>query len=84
MRELFNGVEVDDIPLAFKGMADDKLQLVIETLPPKKQKMIDPITTPRPKRDVVQARKKVLDIAKQMEKEGKLTIEDLTGGEMID
>ena len=46
--------------------------------------MIDPITTPRPKRDVVQARKKVLDIAKQMEKEGKLTIEDLTGGEMVD
>lgn len=83
MRELFNAVEVDDIPLAFKGQ-EDKLNLVIETLPPKKQKMVEPITTPRPKKDVENARKKVLDLAKQMEKEGKLTIEDLTGGEMVD
>ena len=82
MRELFNAVEVDDIPLAFKGQ-EDKLNMVIETLPPKKQKMVEPITTPRPKKDVDNARKKVLDLAKQMEKEGKLTIEDLVGGEMI-
>ena len=45
--------------------------------------MVEPITTPRPKKDVDNARKKVLDLAKQMEKEGKLTIEDLVGGEMI-
>ena len=82
MRELFNAVEVDDIPLAFKGQ-EDKLNQVIETLPPKKQKMVEPITTPRPKKDVDNARKKVLDLAKQMEKEGKITIEDLVGGEMI-
>ena len=82
MRELFNAVEVDDIPLAFKGQ-EDKLNMVIETLPPKKQKMVEPITTPRPKAEVDGAKKKVLDIAKQMEKEGKITIEDLVGGEMI-
>jgi len=82
MRELFNAVEVDDIPLAFKGQ-EEKLNMVIETLPPKKQKMVEPITTPRPKKDVENARKKVLDLAKQMEKEGKLTIEDLVGGEMV-
>ena len=51
MRELFNAVEVDDIPLAFKGQ-EDKLNTVIETLPPKKQKMVEPITTPRPKAEV--------------------------------
>tara|TARA_B100000700_G_C15036792_1_gene853237 strand:+ start:543 stop:1457 length:915 start_codon:yes stop_codon:yes gene_type:complete len=82
MRELFNAVEVDDIPLAFKGQ-EDKLNQVIETLPPKKQKMVEPLTAPRPKKDVDNARKKVLDLAKQMEKEGKITIEDLVGGEMI-
>lgn len=84
MRELFNTVEVDDVALSLKGLGDDKLTLVTDTLPPKKQKMVEPITGPRPKRDVLQARNRVLDVAKEMEKEGKLTIEDLTGGEMID
>ena len=84
MRELFNTIEVDDVALSLKGLGDDKLTLVSDTLPPKKQKMIDPITVPTPKRDVMQARKRVVDVAKEMEKEGKLSIEDLTGGEMID
>ena len=84
MREVFNTIEVDDVALSLKGLGDDKLTLVSDTLPPKKQKMVEPITGPRPKRDVIQARKRVVDVAKEMEKEGKLSIEDLTGGEMID
>ena len=51
---------------------------------PKKQKMIEPVDGPRPKKYVLDARKRVLDVAKEMEKEGKLSIEDLTGGEMIE
>lgn len=84
MKELFNGVEVDDVSMSLKGLGDDKLTMVTETLPPKKQKMIEPVEGPRPKKEVLDARQRVLDVAKEMEKEGKLSIEDLTGGEMIE
>ena len=84
MKEIFNGVEIDDVSMSLKGMGEEKFNMVVDTLPPKKQKMIEPVDGPRPKKDVLDARKRVLDVAKEMEKEGKLSIEDLTGGEMIE
>ncbi len=47
--------------------------------------MYEPEDGPRPKRDVDTARKKVVDVARQMEKDGQFNVADLLGGgEMVE
>jgi len=52
---------------------------VINNLPQKKQAMFEPVETAVPKRDVDQAKKAVVEAARQMEKEGKFSLEDILG-----
>ena len=87
IRTLLNTVELDLLPIAFKGLEEEKIQELKDFLPQKKQAMYndDLAGKPQPKREVDNARKLFVDAAKQMEKDGSLNLEDiLSGGEMIE
>ena len=87
IRGLLNDVELDDLPIAFKGLDPEKVAELKEMLPGKKQAMYDDDkgAKPMPKRDVDNARKKFVDAAKAQEEKGDINIGDiLSGGEMVE
>ena len=87
IRTILNTVELDLLPIAFKGLGDDKILELKDMLPQKKQAMYndDLAGKPQPKREVDNARKLFVDAAKQMEKDGAINLEDiLSGGEMVE
>lgn len=87
IRGLLNDVELDDLPIAFKGLDPEKVTELKEMLPGKKQAMYDDDkgAKPMPKRDVDNARKKFVDAAKAQEEKGDINIGDiLSGGEMVE
>lgn len=85
LRDLMNSVELDVIALALKGMPEEIVTRVINNLPQKKQAMYEPAEGAVAKRDVENARKKIVAAAKQMEKNGAFNLADLVGGgEMIE
>ena len=87
IRTILNTVELDLLPIAFKGLGDDKISELKDMLPQKKQAMYndDLAGKPQPKREVDNARKLFVDSAKQMEKDGAINLEDiLSGGEMVE
>ena len=87
MRTLLNSIELDILPIAFKGLEEEKINELKDMLPQKKQAMYneDLASTPQPKREVDNARKLFVDAVKQMEKDGAINLEDiLSGGEMIE
>ena len=87
IRTILNTLELDLLPIAFKGLGDDKISELKDMLPQKKQAMYndDLAGKPQPKREVDNARKLFVDAAKQMEKDGAINLEDiLSGGEMVE
>ena len=87
IRTILNTVELDLLPIAFKGLGDDKISELKDMLPQKKQAMYndDLAGKPQPKREVDNARNLFVDAAKQMEKDGAINLEDiLSGGEMVE
>jgi flagellar motor switch protein FliG len=68
-----------------KGVDQETVDRIIGNLPQKKQAMYEPEDGPRAKRDVDTARKKVVGVAREMEKAGQFNVADLTGGgEMVE
>jgi len=85
IRDLMNSVELDLIAMAMKGMDEAVVSRVIENLPQKKQAMFEPIEGAVSKREVDNARKGIVQAAKQMEKDGAFNLEDYVGGgEMVE
>ena len=87
VRTLLNSIELDTLPIAFKGLDEEKINELKDMLPQKKQAMYneDLASKPQPKREVDNARKLFVDAVKQMEKDGAINLEDiLSGGEMIE
>jgi len=85
IRDLMNSVELDLIAMGMKGMDEAVVSRVIENLPQKKQAMFEPIEGAVSKREVDNARKGVVQAAKQMEKDGAFNLEDYVGGgEMVE
>ena len=87
MRTLLNSIELDILPIAFKGLEEEKVNELKDMLPQKKQAMYneDLASKPQPKREGDNARKLFVDAVKQMEKDGAINLEDiLSGGEMIE
>ena len=75
-----NSVELDLIAMGMKGMDEAVVSRVIENLPQKKQAMYEPIAGAVSKREVDNARKGIVQVAKQMEKDGAFNLEDYVGG----
>ncbi|MBT3519177.1 MAG: hypothetical protein HOC41_04475 [Candidatus Marinimicrobia bacterium] len=85
LRDIMNTVDLSDVSMAMKGVEQETVDRIIGNLPQKKQAMYEPEDGPRAKRDVDTARKKVVDVARQMEKDGQFNVVDLLGGgEMIE
>ena len=85
IRDLMNSVELDLIAMGMKGMDEAVISRVIENLPQKKQAMYEPIEGAVSKREVDNARKGIVQAAKQMEKDGAFNLEDYVGGgEMVE
>ena len=85
IRDLANSVELDLLAMSLKGMDEAVVSRVIENLPQKKQAMYEPIEGAVSKREVDNARKGIVQAAKQMEKDGVFNLEDYVGGgEMVE
>ena len=85
IRDLMNSVELDLIAMGMKGMDEAIISRVIENLPQKKQAMYEPIEGAVSKRELDNARKGIVQVAKQMEKDGAFNLEDYVGGgEMVE
>jgi flagellar motor switch protein FliG len=80
MRDLMNQVELTDVALAMKGVDQEKVDSIIGNLPQKKQAMFEPLEGAVAKREVDGARKKIVAIARAMEKEGAFSMEDFAEG----
>ncbi len=85
LRDIMNTVDLTDVAMAMKGIDQEVVDRIINNLPQKKQAMYEPVEGAVPKRDVDAARKKVVGVAREMEKEGQFSVADLTGGgEMVE
>ena len=85
LRDIMNTVDLTDVAMALKGFGQDVVDRIVDNLPQKKQAMYEPVEGAVAKRDVDTARKKVVGVAREMEKDGQFSVEDLTGGgEMVE
>ena len=85
LRDIMNTVDLTDVAMALKGFGQDVVDRIVDNLPQKKQAMFEPVEGAVSKRDVDMARKKVVGVAREMEKDGQFSVEDLTGGgEMVE
>ena len=84
LRDLMNAVDLDAVAMALKGMDQTISDRVIGILPKKKQAMYEPVEGAVPKREVENARKSIVQSAKQMESDGAFKLEDLLGGETVE
>ena len=85
-RELFVAPDPNDLAIAVKGLDQEVIDGIIDMLPQKKQAMYEPHEGAIAKKEVDDKRKEIfLDKAKEMDKEGTISIIDiLGGGEMIE
>lgn len=84
LRDILVSVEIDDIAIAMKGFDEDVVNRVIDTLPKKKQAMYEPVEGAISKREVVEARRKIMVKVREMQAAGEINMADLLSGEMID
>jgi flagellar motor switch protein FliG len=84
LRDLMNAVDLDAVAMALKGMDQTISDRVVGILPKKKQAMYEPVQGAVPKREVENARKSIVQSAKQMESDGAFKLEDLLGGETVE
>ena len=86
MRDLMNAMDLTDVAQALKGVDQEKVDSIIGNLPQKKQAMFEPIVGAVAKREVDGARKKIVAIAREMEKDGTFSMEDFAegGGDMVE
>tara|TARA_B100000886_G_scaffold318404_1_gene258395 strand:- start:11188 stop:12123 length:936 start_codon:yes stop_codon:yes gene_type:complete len=84
-RDLFNGIELEALALALKGLDKEIVDKIIDSLPGKKQAMFEPVEGAVAKREVDGARKQVVVGAKKLADDGTINLEDmLSGGEMVE
>ncbi len=84
-RDLFNGIELEALALALKGLDKEIVDKIIDSLPGKKQAMFEPVEGAVAKREVEGARKQVVVGAKKLADDGTINLEDmLSGGEMVE
>tara|TARA_B100000029_G_scaffold12909_2_gene13493 strand:- start:352 stop:1284 length:933 start_codon:yes stop_codon:yes gene_type:complete len=85
LRDLMNSVELDAIALALKGSSQDQVNKILGNLPQKKQAMYEPVEGAVAKNDVDKAQKTIVDAARQMEKDGRFSLEEVLGSaEMVE
>ena len=84
LRDLMNAVDLDAVAMALKGMDQTISDRVVGILTKNKQAMYQPVKGAVPKKEVDNARKSIVQSAKQMESDGAFKLEDLLGGETVE
>lgn len=84
MRDILNAVELDDIAMAMKGVDEATVDRAIEVLPKKKQAMYEPIEGPASKREVNEARQRIMVRVRKMQTEGEINVADILSGEVVE
>jgi len=81
-------VEVSDIAYSLKGQEDDMRERFIECLPQRTQIILEDeinlLEAPQPRRKVESAQKKLVDKAREMEKEGRINLRDFMEADYIE
>lgn len=77
-------IDIDALAKALKGLDEDEVKSIVEYLPKRKQAMFTPVEKPLSKKEVENAQLSIVELARAMEKEGNLDIEDILGGELIE
>jgi len=80
-------IDLDILAKALKGVDGELVSSILGMLPKKKQAMYTPIENPMKKKDVMNARKLVVEVATSMTQSGEMRIEDILSGvddEMIE
>ena len=73
-------IDIDVFALSVKGLEEDKVNAIIDIMPKKKQAMFQAIEKPMPKKDVMDARRKLVELSQEMIRSGDIKIEDIMGG----
>ena len=84
MRDILNAVELDDIAMALKGVDEATVDRAIEVLPKKKQAMFEPVEGPASKREVNEARQKIMAHVRKMQSDGEINVADILSGEVVE
>jgi flagellar motor switch protein FliG len=77
-------VDLDDLAKAVKGLDEETVEHGIGVLPAKRQAMYEPVEAPLSKREVNEARRKIMDQVRKMQDEGQINIADILSGEMVE
>ena len=73
-------IDIDVFALSVKGLEEEKVNAIIDIMPKKKQAMFQAIEKPMPKKEVMDARRKLVVLAQEMIRSGDIKIEDIIGG----
>ncbi|MCH7939304.1 MAG: hypothetical protein IID13_06125 [Candidatus Marinimicrobia bacterium] len=84
LRDILISVELDDLALALKGMDESLVEQAINVLPKKKQAMYEPVEGTVSKRDVNDARRKIMEQVRKLQDDGQINIADTLSGEMVE
>jgi flagellar motor switch protein FliG len=84
LRDILVTVDLDDLAMAFKGTEEEVVEAALEALPKKKQAMYEPIDRTVTKREVNEARGKVMKVIRDLEKAGELNVADLLSEDTVD
>jgi len=84
LRDILNSVEVDDIALAMKGVDEVIVDKALDILSKKKQAMYEPVEGPLSKREINDARRKIMTQVRKMQESGEINIADILSGDMIE
>ena len=84
LRDVLNSIELDDLAMALKGLDESLVEQSLNVLPKKKQAMFEPIEDAVSKREVMDARRKIMGEVRKLQDSGELNVADIVSGEMIE
>lgn len=84
LRDVLNAVELDDLALALKGMSEATVEQSLNVLPKKKQAMFEPVEEAVSKREVMDARRAIMEKVRELQESGEINVSDIVSGEMIE
>lgn len=84
LRDVLNVLDLDDLARAVKGIDEETVEQAIKVLPAKKQAMYEPVEEALSKREVGEARRKVMELVRKMQDAGQINIADILSGEMVE
>ena len=84
LRDVLNAIELDDLARAVKGVAEETVERAISVLPQKKQAMYEPVEGALSRREVSEARLKIMEMVRKLQAEGQFNLADILSGEMVE